>query len=118
MLPITLLICLLIYAMSLLCVEVIMRDASAFEAYNDFDPHEYFGTLPKAWLTLFNMVILDEWSCIIRPISKELAYMTFPLCMFMILCSYAIMNVVIGIICQHTQEAAERNRQESNAQRR
>lgn len=111
MLPISLLLCLIIYAMSLVCVEVLLRDNEREKFENQeppFNVDKYFGSLPRAWLTLFNMVILAEWPEVVRPLFSALPLLVPPFIVFVTLCSFAIMNVVIGIICQQTDEATAR----------
>merc|ERR1712100_985096 len=102
-----LLVMCLIYSMSLVCAEIIVKNTDTY-VENGLDVEEYFGTLPRCWFTLFNMIILDEWADILRPMKETSPVMVLPFICFSSVISFALMNVIIGVICTQTDEAIER----------
>lgn len=112
MLPIAALLFLSIYAMSVSCVDIIGREDWAAEV--EFDNYEFFGSLTKSWLTLFNMCILAEWAEIIRPMAMQKPHLVPIFIAFVFFNAFGIMNVIIGVICQHTSEASDQAQAEKD----
>jgi len=92
---------LIIYASAILCCTTIGKDPV-------FQKH--FGHLFAAMLSLFNMVLLDEWSVLVRPVAQKYPYAVPLFIVFVIFTACGVVNVIIGIIVESTNDAAARFR--------
>ena len=75
--------------------------------------HDWFGTLGKAAYSLFQIMTLESWSMgIARPVIAvyPLAWIYFV--SYVILSSFVIMNVVVGIVVQTISESTEQSKTE------
>merc|ERR1719440_514675 len=104
-----LLLCVLIYTCAIFCVVVIGR--ADYHEYPGFDNEEFFGTIWRSMLSLFNMVLLTEWAQVIRPIFDNQPACIPIFVVFVIFTTFGILNVIIGVIVERTNEAALRIRQ-------
>ena len=78
------------------------------EAFED-----WFGTIPAAMYTLFQVMTLESWSMgISRPVMEvfEPAWIYFV--SFVLISSFVMMNVVVGIVVNAISEVAEMNRKD------
>lgn len=69
---------------------------------------DWFGSLSASFYTLFQMMTLDSWSSgIVRPImdTYPLAWLFF--IPFLLLSTYAVLNLFIGVIVSAMQEETE-----------
>lgn len=85
----------------------------ATQLFGNFSP-DNFGDLGKSLFTLFQIMTLDNWSTIIRPIIQVeagkhaiAAYLFF--IPFVLLSAYIILNIFIAIIVNSMREARERS---------
>jgi Ca2+-binding EF-hand superfamily protein len=62
--------------------------------------HEYFGTITKSLVTLLQILVFDNTFVLIRPILADTWYMGCLLILFMVVGSWTVLNMLIGIICQ------------------
>ncbi|CEL99364.1 unnamed protein product [Vitrella brassicaformis CCMP3155] len=73
------------------------------DSYDDEieDRDELWGTIPRSMFTLFGIMTLDEWPRIARDIIHLQPWLSpfFPL--YIMVTSFGIMNVVIGVICEN-----------------
>lgn len=60
---------------------------------------EYFGTITKSLVTLLQILVFDNTFIIIRPILSDTWYMGCLLMLFMVVGSWTVLNMLIGIIC-------------------
>lgn len=74
--------------------------------------HEYFGTITKSLVTLLQILVFDNTFVIIRPILSDTWYMGLLLILFMLVGSWTVLNMLIGIICDIicTGTAEEKNK--------
>merc|ERR1719352_2000031 len=77
-----------------------------------FNNYEYFGTIPRSMFTLFSVVILAEWPEIVRPICEQQVYMFPFFILFIVLTTFGLANVIIGVIVDNTFQAAAQIDQE------
>lgn len=114
-----LLLFLVIYAFSVFCVHMIGRPEAGYPGFDDtkagivnaaaiqkFNNYEYFGDMYRSLLTLFGLALLVEWDAM-RPIWE---YQSFMIPLFLILIfvsSFAIVNVIIGVICESTNASMQ-----------
>jgi len=62
--------------------------------------HEYFGTITKSLVTLLQILVFDNTFVLIRPILADTWYMGCLLILFMVVGSWTVLNMLIGIICE------------------
>lgn len=77
---------------------------------------ELFGSLPASAYSLFQIMTLDGWSSeIVRPVMKEypLAWVYFII--FILITSFAVLNLFIGIIVEALQSPAQKKNAEMEA---
>ena len=77
--------------------------------------HDWFGTLGRSAYTLFQIMTLESWSMgIARPVIAiyPLAWIYFV--SYVILSSFIIMNVVVGIVVQTISECTEQSKLAQN----
>lgn len=116
MISVGILLSIIIYACSLFCRE--MMGTGGLAEGESWDSTFYFGTLPRAWLTLFDMVILVEWAEVARPLANEHPWMVVILAAFVMLNAFGIMNVIIGVLMERTDLAIQQMKQVDMARRR
>merc|ERR1712166_1692353 len=57
-------------------------------------------------VSLFNMVLMTgEWELVLRPILESQRLMALFFYLMLILCSFGILNVIIGVVVERTTEA-------------
>ncbi|HAZ95847.1 MAG TPA: hypothetical protein DCW73_01020 [Treponema sp.] len=71
---------------------------------------ETFGSLGKAFYTLFQLMLFDDWGNITRPILKEFSASWIYFVSFGIISAYTILQVVTGIVVESIQNVtADKN---------
>ncbi|MBR5091239.1 MAG: ion transporter [Ruminiclostridium sp.] len=72
---------------------------------------EWFGDIPKAMFTLFQVMTLESWSMgICRPVMEEFSYAWAYFVPFVLTSSFVMMNVVVGVVVNAISEVAEYSR--------
>lgn len=101
----------LIYVFAI--ILVVALDDSLFP-----DEHaEKFSDIGHAMMTLTDMAILDEWGDIVRPVMDHQPILLPLFFFFLIVTSFGMMNVMIGVIVDSTQSAKVSYQQQENIQR-
>jgi len=108
-----LLLAVAIYSFAIFCTSTI-GDPRETELYAKFglDNRKYFGSILRSSLSLFNIVLLNDWSLVVWPVFNAQPYATIFLIIFVILTSCGMLNVIIGVIVERTNEATNRLREE------
>ena len=74
---------------------------------------EWFGDIPKAMYTLFQVMTLESWSMgISRPVMEVFDFAWAYFVPFVLISSFVMMNVVVGIVVNAISEVAEFNKKE------
>merc|ERR1719456_2152451 len=74
----------------------------------EFNNYLYFGTLPRAMFTLFNLALLTEdWDNVGRAALEKQPWLLIFLVIFLGLNTFGLMNVIVGVIVDNTLAAAE-----------
>lgn len=60
----------------------------------------YFGSIAKSFLSLLQILVFDDTFAIIRPVLKDTWYVGVLLITFMVIGSFTVLNMLIGIICE------------------
>ena len=68
--------------------------------------HEWFGDVPNAMLTLFQVVTLEAWPDIVRCMMRENAGYAVFFVLFIITTNFTVMNLFIGVLVEYIQSAA------------
>ncbi|ARK29456.1 ion transporter [Halalkalibacter krulwichiae] len=69
---------------------------------------EYFGNLQLSLLTLFQVVTLESWaSGVMRPIFEELAWSWIYFVIFILVGTFIVFNLFIGVIVNNVEKANE-----------
>lgn len=71
---------------------------------------EYFGSLPLSVLTLFQVVTLESWaSGVMRPIFAEVPWAWAYFVSFILVGTFVIFNLFVGVIVNNVEKAEQRN---------
>lgn len=77
------------------------------EIGRDFDVYQFYGTVPRAMYTLFE-------TCIeplnIRPVIERQPWMVGFFFIFIFISTFGVLNVIIGVIVEHTMSTSEENK--------
>eukprot|EP00527_Entomoneis_sp_CCMP2396_P003746 CAMPEP_0198141178 /NCGR_PEP_ID=MMETSP1443-20131203/4217_1 /TAXON_ID=186043 /ORGANISM="Entomoneis sp., Strain CCMP2396" /LENGTH=401 /DNA_ID=CAMNT_0043803829 /DNA_START=68 /DNA_END=1273 /DNA_ORIENTATION=+ len=61
--------------------------------------YNYFSRLDDTFLTLFQIMTLDNWSEIAREVMKVYAWAWLPFIAFVIITGFVVVNLIIAVIC-------------------
>ena len=76
---------------------------------------EWFGNIPKAMYTLFQVMTLESWSMgISRPVMAEFSFAWLYFVSFVLVTAFVMMNVVVGIVVSAISEVTEANKKEEH----
>lgn len=98
----------IIYGTAIFCVAMFKDDIKL---------QTYFHDLWSSMLSLFNIVMLDEWGQIIRPVARSKPWLVPFFVLFVIFTSCGVVNVMIGIIVESINAAAARCEEQNHALR-
>jgi voltage-gated sodium channel len=127
---ILLLLLIVIYACAICCVEVIGKDTTSYKSWDAseveiqetattaFNNYEYFGTLLRAMVSLFNLTLLDEWSVIVRPVFETQRAMCLLFLFMVYMCTFGVLNVIIGVVVERTLNAMSEQKEEEDRVKR
>ena len=74
---------------------------------------EWFGSLPVTAFTLFQIMTLEGWSGeIVRPIMAVYPYAWVFFVPFILITTFAVLNLIVGLIVNSMQEAASEDERE------
>jgi voltage-gated sodium channel len=98
-------LCLVFYVSAVLCTKL-------FGQHPDPRMQEWFGSIGASAYTLFQIMTLESWSMgIVRPTMELFPYAWLFFVPFIIVTSFAVLNLFIGIIVDAMQTAQEEPRQ-------
>jgi len=76
---------------------------------NDFD--EFFGTIGKSMFSLFQIMTLESWSMgVARPVIAKFPFAWIYFISFILVSSFIVMNVIIGIVVNAISELSEKEK--------
>ena len=90
---------------------------AAVLATNFFGGHfdEWFGSVGRSMYSLFQIMTLESWSMgIVRPVMKVYPFAWAFFVIFILVTSFAVMNLFIGIIVDAMQQQSFEDQQEEN----
>jgi voltage-gated sodium channel len=109
---------LFLYAAAICCVEVMGHDDSGFPAFSEsqstiddefvtnFNNYVFFGTVYRAMITLFGVILLSDWH-LVRPIMEVHPFMVPFLIFLVCLLAFGVLNVIIGIVVDNTLQTMQ-----------
>lgn len=74
---------------------------------------DYFGSLGRSFLTLFQLMTLDDWSEVMYVIMEEDPWAWMYFFSFILLASYVLLNLIVGIIIDSLQQVRLRRELEA-----
>jgi len=89
-----------LYILSVFCVNFLARHESLME--DDFT-QDHFGNVSDSWFTLFQILTLDSWSSIVRPIAKTTIAAYITICGNIVVGEMVLCNLVTAVICEQAQ---------------
>jgi len=90
----------------ILVVILYVASVLASKFFGDRFP-ELFGTLPHALFTLFQLMTLEAWTSeIARPVMATYPYAWIFFIMFILVTTFTILNLLIGVVVSSMQESA------------
>lgn len=74
---------------------------------------QWFGTLGKSFYTLFQIMTLESWSMgIVRPIMEVYPYAWIVFISFILIASFGVLNLIIGVIVESIAEMKAKKAEE------
>ncbi len=67
---------------------------------------EYFGTMGRSMLTLFQIMTLEDWSEIARPVMQHLPYAWIFFVIYILASTFVVMNLFIGVMVYAIQQTS------------
>lgn len=78
---------------------------------------DWFGDIPKAMYTLFQVMTLESWSMgISRPVMEVFSYAWAYFVPFVLISSFIMMNVVVGVVVNAISEVSEMRKKNDTAE--
>jgi len=75
-----------------------------------YNVHDWFGTVPRSMFTLFQIMTLESWANgIVRPIMEEKPESLVYFLSFILLTTFAFLNMITGVIVENTMKASAEN---------
>merc|ERR1719473_1708931 len=111
---VSLLLLLVLYICAIFTTMLIGQNHSTFDAYvldsGGWDHEEFFGTVPRSMYTLFQVVTLENWADgIARHVISVKPSMVLFFVLFLMLTTFGLMNLVVGVIVENTLSASRNN---------
>lgn len=69
---------------------------------------QLFGSLSQSFMTLFQLMIMDDFGNIVRPIVERFAYAWAVFVSFVLIVGFVVLNLVVGIIVESINEIKEK----------
>lgn len=69
---------------------------------------ELFGSLSQSFMTLFQLMIMDDFGNVVRPIVERFAYAWVVFVSFVLIVGFVVLNLVVGIIVESINEIKEK----------
>eukprot|EP00930_Biecheleria_cincta_P045462 TRINITY_DN31329_c0_g1_i1.p1 TRINITY_DN31329_c0_g1~~TRINITY_DN31329_c0_g1_i1.p1 ORF type:complete len:526 (-),score=124.44 TRINITY_DN31329_c0_g1_i1:357-1934(-) len=77
-----------------------------------WDHEELFGTVGRSMFTLMQVMTLDSWcSKVVRHVAVNQWYMVAFFCIFLLITTFGIMNILVSVIVEKTLAASMQNKQ-------
>jgi len=101
-----LIIIMVLYIFSIFAVYVIGKN-EAFEG--DINAEKYFGDVPKAMFTLFQVITLDSWSEIARPLMKKSSIIAPFFVVVIVVVTIGLLNLIVAVVVDAAFDRAKQD---------
>ena len=82
--------------------------------YSHIHPY-YFGSVRRTFLTLFQLMTLDDWSEVMYVIMEEDPWAWIYFFSFILIASYVLLNLIVGVIIDSLQQVRRRRELEARS---
>lgn len=108
----------LMYIWSILCMEVITRAEQTRELTHHKELKYFFGSLGRSMLTLFECIVGGiSWDEIASPLSVDISpWMGVAVIVYIIITCYAVTNMMTGMFVQKAMQFATENQDRAQAE--
>jgi voltage-gated sodium channel len=100
-----LLLFIILYMASIFIVQMVGENAEDW-GEDRAQIEEWFGGMPESMFTLFQVMTMEGWGTIARLVMKVQPYMVVFFIIYLMVTSFAIMNLIIAVICESTFASA------------
>lgn len=104
----------LCYVFGIWLTIAVGQDDTSFDPYfrfsNGWDHEVYFKTVIRSVFTLIQVLTLDSWNEVARHVSQEHQYMTIVFLIFVVVGSFGILNIIVGVVVENTLSTSEIDR--------
>ena len=69
---------------------------------------EYFNTIGHTLMTMFQLLLYDNWSAVVRPVQEKIPYSNLFFIIYIVVMKFTLLNLFIGLIINSMQTAARR----------
>jgi hypothetical protein len=99
---------------SIFIVQIVGENS---EAWGDDQEQieEWFGGMPESMFTLFQVMTMEGWGTIARTVMKVQPFMVIFFIIYLMVTSFAIMNLIIAVICESTFASAHETEADINS---
>jgi len=106
-----LLLVIIMWVMGIIFVILIGHDTAFFDySSSHWGQKEYFGTVPKAAFSLFQMMTLSNWSSqLVRPVFEQYPWIFVLVVPFLCIATVGLLNIIVGVVVESTLNSAANN---------
>merc|ERR1719379_1751797 len=80
-------------------------DILELEVMTEYDINMYFGSIPKAMFSLFNLVLLAEYPEFMRPLFLNQPELFVVLLVLVFFSVFGVLNVLVGVVVENMMVA-------------
>eukprot|EP00814_Leptocylindrus_danicus_P007227 CAMPEP_0116004580 /NCGR_PEP_ID=MMETSP0321-20121206/678_1 /TAXON_ID=163516 /ORGANISM="Leptocylindrus danicus var. danicus, Strain B650" /LENGTH=447 /DNA_ID=CAMNT_0003472891 /DNA_START=214 /DNA_END=1558 /DNA_ORIENTATION=+ len=86
------------YIFAVLFTQLLQDCQEKYECYGDEDI-DYFGSLDMSFLSLFQLMVLEDWANLTRMTQKKFVWSWLPILIFIVISSFIFLNLIIAVLC-------------------
>eukprot|EP00816_Leptocylindrus_hargravesii_P011690 CAMPEP_0196815094 /NCGR_PEP_ID=MMETSP1362-20130617/47797_1 /TAXON_ID=163516 /ORGANISM="Leptocylindrus danicus, Strain CCMP1856" /LENGTH=428 /DNA_ID=CAMNT_0042191943 /DNA_START=267 /DNA_END=1550 /DNA_ORIENTATION=+ len=86
------------YIFAVLFTQLLQDCQEKYECYGDEDI-DYFGSLDMSFLSLFQLMVLEDWANLTRMTQKKFSWSWVPILIFIVISSFIFLNLIIAVLC-------------------
>eukprot|EP00531_Pseudo-nitzschia_arenysensis_P018550 CAMPEP_0116126604 /NCGR_PEP_ID=MMETSP0329-20121206/6417_1 /TAXON_ID=697910 /ORGANISM="Pseudo-nitzschia arenysensis, Strain B593" /LENGTH=593 /DNA_ID=CAMNT_0003620691 /DNA_START=264 /DNA_END=2041 /DNA_ORIENTATION=- len=99
MIAILLMLLLIFYIFAVMFTQL-YSEATYPEGYeNAGEPIIYFSNLEQSFLTLFQLMTMDEWANVVRDLQVQYKWSWFFMVIFVVITGLIVVNLIVAVIC-------------------
>eukprot|EP00933_Yihiella_yeosuensis_P017881 TRINITY_DN14867_c0_g2_i1.p1 TRINITY_DN14867_c0_g2~~TRINITY_DN14867_c0_g2_i1.p1 ORF type:complete len:522 (+),score=93.66 TRINITY_DN14867_c0_g2_i1:212-1777(+) len=110
------------YVFAVILTQQIGHNVDTYYEYRKtsggWDHEQLFGTVGRSMFTLTQIMTLDSWlSKIGRHVVVNQWYMILPLCFFVLMTTFGVMNILVSVIVEQTMQTSMQNKKKQMARK-